>query len=169
MIAYKTLREDGSSLRAGGRVTYTRDWQEIPGNGAYCCDMEGDAAALTAGGLGPMIARLEVSDPVDVPDVPEGVRCYRRVRVVSLRQWSRTSCRRWGMIYAGTGDTVTADGGWCHAHEGSTVTVNGGRCYAYEGSTVTVNGGGCYAYEGSTVTVNGGWCDDYPGSNVTRL
>ena len=79
IIGYKYLRADGSSINdEHGRVKYTRRWQTIPGNGAY---VGATWDGLCAGGEGEIIAELECREDFPV-DAPDGVTCYRQVRVV---------------------------------------------------------------------------------------
>ena len=79
IIGYKYLRADGSSINdEHGRVKYTRRWQTIPGNGAY---VGSTWDGLCAGGVGEIIAEMECRKKLPI-DGPDGVTCYRDVRVV---------------------------------------------------------------------------------------
>lgn len=76
-VGCKLLRRDYTSLRPHGRVTYTRDWTAVPGNGAYVAVTGG----LIAGGMGDVLVYLECEEPTGARALP-GVVCYRRVRIV---------------------------------------------------------------------------------------
>lgn len=78
-IGYKYLRADGSSINGDHkRVTYGKRWQSIPGNGSYV-GFTWDG--LIAGGESELIAEVECRNPTGVT-APNGVTCYRRVRVL---------------------------------------------------------------------------------------
>ncbi|MFH1569793.1 MAG: hypothetical protein ABIL09_17485 [Gemmatimonadota bacterium] len=85
MIGHKLLREDGSSLREEGRVRYPLpadgapgEWVTVPGNGAYVAHTGG----LLSGGYGPLAVEMECEEEVVAAGPPEGIRCWRRVRVL---------------------------------------------------------------------------------------
>ncbi|MEW6439279.1 MAG: hypothetical protein AB1508_19175 [Pseudomonadota bacterium] len=178
MIGYKLLREDGSSLREVWRYQYELpanggpgSWQVVPGNGAYLAVTGG----LSAGGVGPQVARLE--SPDDEPDVCEsgvaGVRCRRTVRVlgawplVDLPPEIRADVERLGVRFAGeTGEHVAERNQTLVVLRGApTVYVGpGGRCQTCGRSAPTVcvaAGGLCDTHDRSAPTVHvarGGWC-----------
>ena len=77
IVGCKLLGANGSSLRERERVWYTTEWQTIPGNGAYVAVTSG----LTEGGYGPMLVYLECEEPTGAV-APEGVVCFRRVRII---------------------------------------------------------------------------------------
>ena len=74
----KLLREDGSSIREDGRVTYpVGEWVDVPGNGAYVAVTGG----VTSGGIGPMLAAFECTDATLVA----GVTPVKAVHLAELR------------------------------------------------------------------------------------
>jgi len=74
----KLLRSDGTSLNGKYKYDLSGAWNKVPGNGAYVAVTDG----LTAGGNGPLLAWLECEEEVAGTEVPTGVKCFRRVRVL---------------------------------------------------------------------------------------
>lgn len=79
ITGYKLLTRNLQSLSdEHGRVQYSYEWQEIPGNGGYIAVTDG----LTAYGVGERLFQVEGKEPVEVKDAPQGVICFRWVRLV---------------------------------------------------------------------------------------
>ena len=76
----KMLREDGGSMNSDHtRIVYPLgEWITAPGNGAYIAVSGG----LAAVGVGPVLALFECQQPTGV-NAPDGVTCFRRVRMLS--------------------------------------------------------------------------------------
>ena len=105
MIAYKLVKEDYGSLRDEGRIIYGTEWQEVPGNGAYCSET---GEGITDGGVGPVLIRLEVKEPTST-NTPDGVACWRwvrRVGVVDMPDGWAEAYRAW----------AEADRAWAEAY-----------------------------------------------------
>ena len=172
---YKLLRNDYSSIRNVGRILYGPpggDWITVPGHGAYVAVTGG----LTAGGTSARLVCVECEDPIDTDHVPDGVTCYRRVRVVEelthvelddqtveiTAEGSHVYARKGSQVYAYKGSQVTAyegsqvdayEGSRVSAHQGSWVSaLSGSSVYAHAGSSVTAcSGSQVYAHQGSSV------------------
>lgn len=79
-IGFKLVRRDCGSIRDLGRVFYTTEWQEIPGNGAYVSVY----GSLLCAGDAPLLIALQCDGPIQLENLPPGVECYRRVRRIPL-------------------------------------------------------------------------------------
>ncbi len=85
-IGAKLLREDGTSLN--GQFRYKPGpWMEVPGNGAYVAISGG----LTSGGHGERLVILECREELPI-DAPNGVKCYRHVRIVTDQTIPESLC-----------------------------------------------------------------------------
>ena len=80
LYGLKMLREDGGSMNdEHQRIIYPLGkWITAPGNGAYIAVSGG----LAAVGVGPVLALFECQQPTGV-NAPDGVTCFRRVRMLS--------------------------------------------------------------------------------------
>ena len=78
-VGCKVLTRDLRSLHRGD-FQYSREWRDVPGNGAYVA-IDGD---LDAGGdvSAGVLVFLECERPICADDAPTGVRCFGRVRIV---------------------------------------------------------------------------------------
>jgi hypothetical protein len=77
VIGCKLLQRDGTSLNGKYRYNLDGEWNIVPGNGAYVAVTGG----LTLAGEGPKLVYLECREPTRVV-APNGVRCFRHVRVI---------------------------------------------------------------------------------------
>ena len=131
---FKYLRAGGESLN--GQHIYPLDgtWSTVPGNGSYV-SMEGEG--VTSGGVGPLKVRLEVEGEVTVESKPNGVRCWRRVRVVEvLGDWPRDPSGNFGC----TGCTGCAD---CTDCKGCKDCANCAGCWRCTGCKDCTDCTGC--------------------------
>lgn len=79
MRTYKLVKSDYGSINDNYcRVIYTEEWQDIPGNGAYCSETE---VGICSGGVGEKLIELEVEDERLDLGIP-GVRCWGRARMI---------------------------------------------------------------------------------------
>jgi hypothetical protein len=75
MIVFKFVCDDYGSLCDKNRVIYGTEWQEVPGNGAYCSET---GEGITLGGDGERLIVLEVEEELFTKDtIP-----YHGIRVI---------------------------------------------------------------------------------------
>jgi len=77
VIGCKLLQSDGTSLNGEYRYDLSGKWNVVPGNGAYVAVTGG----LPCGNMGKLLVYLDCEQPTGVK-APEGVICFRRVRVI---------------------------------------------------------------------------------------
>jgi hypothetical protein len=77
VVGCKLLKRDGTSLNGKYRYSLDGAWNTVPGDGAYVAVSGG----LTLAGEGQKLVYLECRGPTRVA-APDGVRCFRHVRVI---------------------------------------------------------------------------------------
>ena len=78
-VGLKSVNNDNTSLtNEYAKITYTKEWQKVPGNGAYVAI----ADSLFAGGKGSKVIFLECKEEIEVFNKPVGVKCFKWVRII---------------------------------------------------------------------------------------
>ena len=155
MKGYKFLRADGSSLREEGRVQYDLSgaWQTVGGNGCYLAHTGG----LLASGVGPLVAELEGEGEVFGTCPPEGVRTWRRVRVLRTGGYDIIPPEPLRVVCSGEHEHGDASPATLYVGD-AMVHQNGGYCYARGYAVVHQSGGYCDANGYAVVYQSSGYC-----------